>query len=75
MVKVSKKPEFLKKLDQWQGLFSPNTDIFIVFEWGRILESEIDKQELKFNVKLRPNCFSVNVSILAVVFCRQILKD
>ena len=36
-----------KKLDKRQELFSPNTDNFlafsIVFEWGRILESEMDK--------------------------------
>ena len=36
-----------KKLDKRRESFSPNTDnflaFFIVFEWGRILESAMDK--------------------------------
>ena len=40
---------------------------FIVFEWGRILESAMHKQEVKCNAKLRGNEFSLNVSVLAVV--------
>ena len=36
-----------KKLDQRQESFSPNTNnfsaFFSVFEWGRILESAMDK--------------------------------
>ena len=49
MIKVSKnqKIQAWKKLDKWRGPFSPNTDsflaFFIVFEWGRILESAMDK--------------------------------
>ena len=34
---------------------------FIVFEWGRILESPIDKQEVKSNAELRRNDFSVKI--------------
>ena len=38
---------FCKKLDKQQESFSPNTDNFLafftVFEWGRILESAMDK--------------------------------
>ena len=34
----------------------------------------MNKSEVKRNVKLHPNYFSVNVSVLAVVFHRQILK-
>ena len=45
---------------------------FIAFEWGRILKSTVDKNEVKYNVKLRSNYFSVNVSVLAIVFRRQI---
>ena len=48
-----------KKLDKQRESFSPNTDyllaFFIVFEWGRILESAMDKQEVKRNAKLRRN--------------------
>ena len=55
--------------------FFPNTNnllaFFIVFEWGRILESAMDKQEVKCNAKLRNSYFSVNVLVLAVVFRRQ----
>ena len=36
-----------KKLDKRRESFSPNTDnllaFFIVFEWGRLLESAMDK--------------------------------
>ena len=57
----------------------PNTDnflaFFIVFEWSRISESEMDKQEVICNAELRHNYFSVNVSILAVVFCQKIKKN
>ena len=34
----------------------------------------MDKHEVNCNAKLRHNCFSVNVSVLAVVFRRQIKK-
>ena len=51
--------EICKKLDRRRELFSPNTDnilaYFIVSEWGRILESVMDKQEVRFNAKLRRN--------------------
>ena len=33
-----------------------------------ILENAMDKWEVKCNLKLRPNYFSVNVFVLAVVF-------
>ena len=46
MIKVSK-IWVCKKLDKRRASFSPNTDnfltFFIVFEWGRILESAMDK--------------------------------
>ena len=42
---------------------------FIVFEWGRIFESVIDKQEIKCNAQSRPNYFSGKVHVLVVVFC------
>ena len=46
MIKVSKNMSY-KKIDKQQELFLPNTDnfsvIFIVFEWGRILKSAVDK--------------------------------
>ena len=48
--------------------------LFFVFERGRILESAMDKQEVKCNVKLCPNCFFGNVFVLAVVFHRPIKK-
>ena len=58
---------------------SPNTsNIFafiIVFEWGRILKSAMDKNEVKCNAKLRSNYFSLNVSILAIIFCQKISKN
>ena len=73
MIKVSKNM-ICKKLDKQRESFSPNTDnflaFFIGFEWGRILKSAMDKQELKCNPKLPLNYFSVNVSVLAVVFRR-----
>ena len=34
----------------------------------------MDKQETKYNVRLLSDYFYVNVSVLAVVFRRQILK-
>ena len=46
MIKVSTR-WVRKKLDKQRESFSPNTNnflaFFIVFEWGRILESEMDK--------------------------------
>ena len=47
----------------------------MVFEWGRILESAMDKQEVIYNAVLCPNFFSVNVSVLALAFRRQIFKN
>ena len=45
--KVSKKKWICQKLDKLWEPFSPNTDTFlacfIVFEWGRILASAMDK--------------------------------
>ena len=73
MIKVSK-IYVCKKLDKWRESFSPDTDnflkFFIVFEWGRILKSSMDKQAVKHNAQLHRNQFSVNVSILDNVFCR-----
>ena len=67
-----------KKLDKQKESFSPNTEnflaFFIVFEWGRILKSEMEKNEVKCNTKLRSNYFSVNVSVLAIAFRQQISK-
>ena len=40
-----------------------------------ILENAMDKWKVKCNLKLRPNYFSVNVFVLAVVFCLQISKN
>ena len=78
MIKLSKNMG-LKKLDKRWESFSPTTDnflaFFIVFEWGRILESPIDKQEVKSNAELRRNDFSVNVSVQTVVFRRQFSKN
>ena len=69
----------MKKLVQQRESFLRNTDnfsaFFIVFEWGKILESVMDKLEVKYNVKLCPNYFPVNISVLAVVFRRQFLKN
>ena len=68
----------MKKLDKWWESFLPNNDnflvFFIVFEGERIFESVGDKWEVKCNAKLRPNYFSVNVFILALVFRQQISK-
>ena len=79
MIKSFKKIWVCKNLDKQQELFLPNTNnflaFFIVFEWDRIFESAMGKWEVKCNVKLRPNYFSVNVSVLAVVFRPQISKD
>ena len=45
-----------KILDKRQESFLPNNDnllaFFIVFEWGRILESAMDKQEVNYKAKL-----------------------
>ena len=69
----------LQKLVQQRESFLRNTDnflaLFIVFEWDRILESGMDKWEVKCNVKLCPYCFSVNVFVLAIVFRRQFLEN
>ena len=46
-----------------------------VFEWDRILESEMIKWEVKYNAISHRNYFSVNVSLLAVVFRQQISKN
>ena len=68
-----------EKLDKQRESFLPNTDnflaFFVVFERGRILESAIDKWEVKCNAKLCPNYFSVNVSILDTAFHREIKKN
>ena len=48
-----------KKSDKRRESFSPKTNNFlalsIVFEWGRILESAMDKLEVKCNAKLHRN--------------------
>ena len=45
----------LKKLDKRRESFSPNADnflaFFIAFEWGKILESVMDKWEVKCDAK------------------------
>ena len=68
-----------KKLDKRRESFLPITDNFlafcIVFEWCRIFESAMDKKKVKFYAKLCLNYFSVNVSVLAIVSHRQILKN
>ena len=60
-------------------VFSPNTNnflaFFIVFEWGSILEIAMDKLEVICNAELCPNYFSVNVSVVAVVFHQQFSKN
>ena len=74
MIKVSK--NFCRKLDKQREAFSANTDnffaLFIVFEWGKIFKSTMNKQQVKCNAKLRLDDFSVNVSIVVVAFRRQI---
>ena len=78
MLKVSRNMT-LGKIDKRRGLFLPNTDnflaFFIVFERGRIFEYTTKKREVKYNAKLRPNYFSVHVSVLAVVFRQPISKN
>ena len=68
--------QVFKKIDKRQELFLANTDnslaVFVVSKWDRIFESTVCKWEVKCNVKLRPNYFSVYFSVLAVAFCRQI---
>ena len=68
-----------KKLDKRRESFLPITDNFlafcVVFEWCRIFESAMDKKKMKFYAKLCLNYFSVNVSVLAIVFHRQILQN
>ena len=72
MIKLSKNMT-LEKLDKQRESFLPNAGnflaFFIIFEWGRIFVIAIDKQENKCNAKLRPNCFFVNVSVVATGFC------
>ena len=49
---------------------------FLLFLNGvEFLESAMNKWEMKSNAKLRSNNFSVKVSVLAVVFRRQISKN
>ena len=59
--------------------FLPNTNNFLVFfivlEWGIVFESAMDQQEVKYNPKLGPNYFCMNVSAAAVVFHRQTSKN
>ena len=65
-------------MNKQQESLSPNTNnflaFFIVFEWGRILKSAMDKKEVKFNAKLHSKYFSMYISVLAIVFRRQISK-
>ena len=53
-------------------MFLPNTEnflaFFIVFEWGRVLKSAMDKNEL------RCDYFSVNVSVLADKFQKSTIS-
>ena len=78
MIKVSRNMT-LGKIDKRRGSFLPNTDkflaFFIVFEWVRIFEYTTKKREVKYNAKLRPNYFSVHVSVLTVVFRQPISKN
>ena len=71
--------QVFKKIDKRQESFLANTDnslaVFVVSKWDRIFESAVCKWEVKCNVKLRPNYFSVNFSVLAVVFRQQIKKN
>ena len=57
---------FRKNLDKlMESLFAKYRQIFsdfIVFEWDRIFESAIDKQEVKYNKQSCPNYFSRNFS-------------
>ena len=77
MIKLSKNMG-LKKLDKRWESFSPTTDnflaFFIVFEWGRILESAMYKKEVICNAEFCPNFISVNVSVLVVVFRQKTTK-
>ena len=77
MIKLSKNMSF-KKLDKRCELFSPTTDnflaFFIVFEWARILESAMHKKQVICNAEFCPNYFSVNVSVLVVVFHKKITQ-
>ena len=72
------KRQVCKEIDKRRESFFPNTDNFlafiIIFEWGKIFGSAMDKQEVKGDAKLRPYYFSMNVFVIAVVFHRQILK-
>ena len=68
-----------KILGKQREPFSPNTDnilaFFTAFEWDRVFESAMDKQEVICNAGLCPNYFSVNASVLAVVFRQQFSKN
>ena len=61
-----------RKLDKQRESFSPNTDHFLAFF---TVFTVMDKNEVKCKAKLRFNYFSVNVSLLAIVFHRQISKN
>ena len=54
-----------------QESFLLNTDnflvLFIVFEYGSIFESAVDKQTVKCNLQSPLNYFSVNVYVLSIV--------
>ena len=67
MIKLSKNMG-LKNLDKRFLAF------FIVFEWGRILESAMYKKEVICNAEFCPNYISVNVSVLVVVFRQKTTK-
>ena len=58
--------------------FLPNTDNFlafyIAFECGKTFESAMAKHEKHCNAQLSFIYFSVNVSVLAVLFRRQLSK-
>ena len=44
---------------------------FIPFEWGKIVESLVNKQEAKRTPKLYLNKYFVTVNVLVAVFCRN----
>ena len=51
MIKISKNIDFVKNQTNADNFLA----FFIVFEWGRIWESAMDKQEVECNVKLCRN--------------------
>ena len=63
-----------EKSDRQRESFLPFLSAFYCFWWDKILESAMDKWEVKCNAKLCPTCFCVSVFVLAVVFRRQIKK-